>query len=35
MLLAGSVIATIPMITAFLVFQRHLIKGLTVGAVKD
>jgi multiple sugar transport system permease protein len=34
MLLAGSVIATIPMILAFLVFQRHLIKGLTVGAVK-
>jgi multiple sugar transport system permease protein len=34
MLLAGSVIATIPMIVAFLVFQRHLIKGLTVGAVK-
>ena len=34
MLLAGSVIATIPMIVAFLVFQRHLIRGLTVGAVK-
>ena len=34
MLLAGSVIATIPMIIVFLVFQRHLIKGLTVGAVK-
>ena len=34
MLLAGSVIATIPMILAFLIFQRHLIKGLTVGAVK-
>ena len=33
-LLAGSVIATLPMIAAFLVFQRHLIKGLTVGAVK-
>jgi multiple sugar transport system permease protein len=34
MLLAGSVIATIPMILVFLFFQRHLIKGLTVGAVK-
>jgi multiple sugar transport system permease protein len=34
MLLAGSVIATIPMIIVFLFFQRHLIKGLTVGAVK-
>jgi multiple sugar transport system permease protein len=34
MLLAGSVIATLPMILAFLVFQRHLIRGLTVGAVK-
>ncbi|MDH5559263.1 MAG: carbohydrate ABC transporter permease [Deltaproteobacteria bacterium] len=33
-LMAGSVIASLPVILAFLVFQRQIIAGLTKGAVK-
>ena len=32
--MAGTVIATIPMIIVFILLQRHMIKGLTAGAVK-
>lgn len=32
--MAGTVIATIPMIVVFILLQRHMIKGLTAGAVK-
>ncbi|GAA3639438.1 carbohydrate ABC transporter permease [Microbacterium awajiense] len=31
---AGSLLATLPTIIVFLVFQRHFIKGLTMGSVK-
>ncbi|PCI28412.1 MAG: ABC transporter permease [SAR324 cluster bacterium] len=33
-LMAGSVIASLPVILAFLIFQRQIIAGLTKGAVK-
>ena len=32
--MAGTVIATVPMIIVFILLQRHMIKGLTAGAVK-
>jgi multiple sugar transport system permease protein len=32
--MAGSVLATIPMILTFLIFQRHIIRGITLGGVK-
>ena len=31
---AGLVIATLPIVVIFLVFQRHVTKGITLGAVK-
>jgi multiple sugar transport system permease protein len=31
---AGSLLATLPTIAIFLLFQRHFIKGLTMGSVK-
>ena len=31
---AGAIIATLPTVAIFLAFQRHFIKGLTMGAVK-
>lgn len=34
LLMAGTVIAAIPIVVALVVFQRSLIKGLTAGAVK-
>jgi ABC-type glycerol-3-phosphate transport system permease component len=34
MLTAGVVIGMLPMILLFIFFQRRLIEGLTVGAVK-
>lgn len=34
-LMAGSVIAVIPVISVFLVFQRHIIAGITAGAIKQ
>jgi multiple sugar transport system permease protein len=33
-IIAGSVIAAIPMIIFFLVFQRNIMSGLTIGSVK-
>ncbi len=33
-LMAGSMIASLPVILTFLVFQKQIIKGLTQGAVK-
>jgi len=33
-LMAGSMIASLPVLIAFLFFQRHIISGLTQGAVK-
>jgi len=34
MLAAGAIIATLPTVVVFLAFQRHFIKGLTMGSVK-
>jgi multiple sugar transport system permease protein len=33
-LLASSIIATIPVLIIFLIFERYLVSGLTLGAVK-
>lgn len=33
-LLAGMVIASLPMVVVFLVFQRHILAGLSAGSVK-
>ena len=33
-LMAGSVLATLPVLVAFLLFQRHIIEGITAGAGK-
>lgn len=32
--MAGTVLTTIPMLIIFLILQKHMIKGLTAGAVK-
>ena len=32
--MAGTVLTMLPMLVIFLVLQRHMIKGLTSGAVK-
>jgi multiple sugar transport system permease protein len=34
LLFAGSVIATIPMIVVFLIFQRHFVRGIAVTGIK-
>ncbi len=34
LLMAGSVIVAIPMIVAFLAFQRYFLQGVTIGALK-
>jgi multiple sugar transport system permease protein len=34
LLFAGSVIATLPMIVVFMVFQRHFVKGIAVTGIK-
>jgi multiple sugar transport system permease protein len=34
MLMAGSVIATLPMVLVFLVFQRQFIKGISLSGLK-
>jgi multiple sugar transport system permease protein len=34
MLMAGSVIATLPMVLVFMVFQRHFIKGISLSGLK-
>jgi multiple sugar transport system permease protein len=33
-LMAGSMLATLPVLAVFLLFQRHIIEGITAGAVK-
>nr|WP_217589441.1 carbohydrate ABC transporter permease [Lentibacillus saliphilus] len=35
LLMSGAAIAAIPMIIVFLIFQRHFVKGLTLGGVKE
>jgi multiple sugar transport system permease protein len=32
--MAGAAFAAVPMIIVFLSFQKHFIKGLTIGGVK-
>ncbi|SOD64199.1 carbohydrate ABC transporter membrane protein 2, CUT1 family [Streptomyces zhaozhouensis] len=34
MLIAGMVLASIPLVVVFLVFQRHILAGLTAGSLK-
>jgi multiple sugar transport system permease protein len=34
LLFAGSVIATIPMVVVFMIFQRHFVKGIAVTGIK-
>ncbi|MBP1990681.1 carbohydrate ABC transporter permease [Paenibacillus eucommiae] len=34
LIMAGSVLASLPVLIVFLAFQRYFVKGLTVGAVK-
>lgn len=34
LLMAGAVLASVPIITVFLIFQRYFTKGITIGAVK-
>jgi len=34
LLFAGSVIATLPMIVVFMIFQRHFVKGIAVTGIK-
>jgi ABC-type glycerol-3-phosphate transport system permease component len=35
MLMAGGLLATLPLVTAFIVFQRQFISGITAGAIKQ
>jgi multiple sugar transport system permease protein len=35
LLFAGSVIATLPMIVVFMVFQRHFVKGIALTGIKE
>ena len=34
LLMAGSALAALPIITIFLIFQKYFTKGITLGAVK-
>jgi ABC-type glycerol-3-phosphate transport system permease component len=34
MVMAGGLLATLPLIIAFLIFQRSFIQGMTAGALK-
>jgi len=34
LLMAGSAFAAVPMIIVFFAFQKHFLKGLTIGALK-
>jgi ABC-type glycerol-3-phosphate transport system permease component len=34
MLMAGGLVATLPLVIAFLLFQKHFIRGITSGAIK-
>jgi sn-glycerol 3-phosphate transport system permease protein len=33
--MAGTVLAMLPILVLFLFLQRHMLKGLTAGAVKN
>ena len=35
LLMSGAAITAIPMIIVFILFQRHFVKGLTIGGVKE
>jgi ABC-type glycerol-3-phosphate transport system permease component len=35
MLMAGGLLATLPLVIAFVIFQRQFISGMTAGAVKQ
>jgi multiple sugar transport system permease protein len=35
LLMSGAAIASVPMIIVFMMFQRHFVKGLTLGGVKE
>jgi ABC-type glycerol-3-phosphate transport system permease component len=35
MLMAGGLLATLPLVIAFVLFQRQFISGMTAGAVKQ
>ncbi|MBL0388622.1 carbohydrate ABC transporter permease [Tumebacillus sp. ITR2] len=35
LLMSGAAVAAVPMIVVFVAFQRHFIKGLTLGGVKE
>jgi multiple sugar transport system permease protein len=32
--MAGSVVATVPVLVVFLIFQRHFIKGIAMSGMK-
>jgi ABC-type glycerol-3-phosphate transport system permease component len=32
--MAGGLLATLPLIVVFILFQRHFISGITTGAIK-
>jgi len=34
LIMAASLLATLPLVLAFLFFQRHFIQGITAGAIK-
>jgi ABC-type glycerol-3-phosphate transport system permease component len=34
MLMAGLTIATIPVVIVYLMMQKHIVKGITAGALK-
>ena len=34
MMMAGSALASVPIIIVFLIFQKYFTKGITMGAVK-
>jgi len=34
LVMAASVMVTIPILVLFLFFERHLVRGLTAGAIK-
>ena len=34
LLMAGAVLAAVPIITVFLLFQKYFTQGITMGAVK-
>jgi ABC-type glycerol-3-phosphate transport system permease component len=35
MLMAGGLLTALPLVIAFILFQRHFVSGLTTGAIKQ